>query len=82
MHTNNMPQRSRRITSTAPVSSWMVTAMGPPPSLPLGLPLSSLSPNAVSTVSRSVPLLCIAYREAATVPWVRSVATGIGGLEA
>lgn len=33
-------------------------------------------------LSRSVPLLCMAYRLAATVPWVRRVATGMGGCDA
>lgn len=84
MQTNNMAQRRRRMTRTVPFSSWMVTAKG-------GAPLAggfvagagaSLAPKAASIVSRSVPLEWMAYKEAATVAWVRRVATGIGGLEA
>jgi hypothetical protein len=75
------------MTSTVPLSSWIVTARGPPPAPPLLLPRLArldLLPGgrAASMVSWSAPLLWIVYRLAATVPWVRSVATGMGGWEA
>lgn len=92
MQTNNMPHFSFRITSTTPLSSCIVTASGTPPVLAalllflrlLLVAVDSQLPggSAPSKVSGSVPLLCIAYRLAATVPWVRSVATGMGGWDA
>lgn len=89
MHTNNMAHFSFRMTSTTPLSSCIVTASGPPAVLavllllPLGAVDALLSGgNAPSKVSGSVPLLCMVYRLAATVPWVRSVATGTGGCDA
>lgn len=96
MHTNSMPHFSLRMTSTTPLSSCIVTASGPllvpVPALAVLLLLLGVVPPAVepllaggsasSMLSRSVPLLCMVYKLAATVPWVRRVATGMGGCDA